>query len=122
MLPYNLVQFIGWILDLYSWVIIAAALITWVSPDPRNPVVQFLHKVLEIDREAAEIDACKIEHLLSPEAGHQILALVQLLLSEEPSAKAFLKKLKKLQPPPAPAAEPLPQSERRKVPRSSEPA
>ena len=47
MLPYNLVQFIGWILDLYSWVIIAAALITWVSPDPRNPVVQFLHKATE---------------------------------------------------------------------------
>jgi len=88
----------------------------------RGTIVQFLHKVLEIDREAAEIDACKIEHLLSPEAGHQILALVQLLLSEDPSAKAFLKKLKKLQPPPAPAAEPLPQSERRKVPRSSEPA
>jgi YggT family protein len=46
-LPYNLVQFIGWILDLYSWVIIAAALISWVSPDPRNPIVQFLHKVTE---------------------------------------------------------------------------
>ncbi len=47
MLPYNLVMFIGWILDLYSWVIIAAALITWVSPDPRNPIVQFLHRVTE---------------------------------------------------------------------------
>jgi YggT family protein len=46
-LPYNLVQFIGWILDLYSWVIIAAALISWVSPDPRNPIVQFLHRVTE---------------------------------------------------------------------------
>jgi YggT family protein len=46
-LPANLVQFIGWLLDLYSWVIIAAALISWVSPDPRNPVVQFLHKVTE---------------------------------------------------------------------------
>jgi YggT family protein len=46
-LPYNLVQFVGWILDLYSWVIIAAALITWVSPDPRNPIVQFLHRVTE---------------------------------------------------------------------------
>jgi YggT family protein len=46
-LPHNLVQFIGWLLDLYSWVIIAAALISWVSPDPRNPIVQFLHKVTE---------------------------------------------------------------------------
>ena len=47
MLPYSLVNFIGWLLNLYSWVIIAAALITWVSPDPRNPIVQFLHKVTE---------------------------------------------------------------------------
>jgi YggT family protein len=46
-LPYNFVQFIGWLLDLYSYVIIAAALITWVSPDPRNPIVQFLFKVTE---------------------------------------------------------------------------
>jgi YggT family protein len=46
-LPYNLVQFIGWLLDLYSYVIIAAALITWVSPDPRNPIVQFLQKATE---------------------------------------------------------------------------
>ena len=47
MLPYNVVQFIGWLLDLYSYVIIAAALITWVSPDPRNPIVQFLYKATE---------------------------------------------------------------------------
>ena len=46
-LPYSLVNFIGWLLSLYSWVIIAAALITWVSPDPRNPVVQFLFRVTE---------------------------------------------------------------------------
>lgn len=47
MLPYNFVQFIGWLLDLYSYVIIAAALITWVNPDPRNPIVQFLFKATE---------------------------------------------------------------------------
>jgi YggT family protein len=46
-LPHNLVQFIGWLLDLYSYVIIAAAIITWVSPDPRNPIVQFLYKATE---------------------------------------------------------------------------
>jgi YggT family protein len=46
-LGYNLVQFIGWLLDMYSWIIIAAALMTWVSPDPRNPVVLFLRRVTE---------------------------------------------------------------------------
>ncbi|HET9924257.1 MAG TPA: YggT family protein [Methylomirabilota bacterium] len=39
--------FLGWLLNLYSWVIIAAALITWVSPDPRNPIVTFLRQVTE---------------------------------------------------------------------------
>jgi len=47
MLPYNLINFIGWLLNLYSWVIIAAALITWVSPDHRNPIVKFLHRITE---------------------------------------------------------------------------
>jgi len=35
------------LLDIYKWVIIAAALITWVSPDPRNPIVMFLRQVTE---------------------------------------------------------------------------
>ena len=43
----ELIGFFGWLLGLYSWVIIAAALITWVSPDPRNPVVMFLRQVTE---------------------------------------------------------------------------
>lgn len=47
MLTYNLVTFVGWLLNLYSWVIIAAALISWVSPDPRNPVVTFLRRATE---------------------------------------------------------------------------
>ncbi len=47
MLPYALVNFIGWLLNLYSWVVIAAALITWVSPDPRNAVAHFLRTVTE---------------------------------------------------------------------------
>ena len=38
---------LGWLLGLYSWVIIAAALISWVSPDPRNPIVMFLRQVTE---------------------------------------------------------------------------
>jgi YggT family protein len=43
----ELFGFLGWLLGLYSWVIIAAALITWVSPDPRNPIVMFLRQVTE---------------------------------------------------------------------------
>jgi len=43
----EMLGFLGWLLNVYSWVIIAAALITWVSPDPRNPIVLFLRQVTE---------------------------------------------------------------------------
>lgn len=35
------------LLDVYTWVVIIAALISWVSPDPYNPIVRFLHSVTE---------------------------------------------------------------------------
>jgi len=46
-LGYTLVGFIGQLLQLYTYVIIAAALISWVRPDPRNPIVRFLHMATE---------------------------------------------------------------------------
>ncbi|HEY4228988.1 MAG TPA: YggT family protein [Thermoanaerobaculia bacterium] len=30
-----------------QWIVIIAALISWVNPDPRNPIVRFLHAVTE---------------------------------------------------------------------------
>lgn len=42
-----LAQVIGIILSFYMWVIIIRALVSWVNPDPHNPVVQFLYKVTE---------------------------------------------------------------------------
>jgi YggT family protein len=35
------------LLDLYKWVIIIAAVISWVNPDPYNPIVRFLYSVTE---------------------------------------------------------------------------
>jgi len=35
------------VLQIYMWVVIAAALITWVNPDPYNPIVRFLRSVTE---------------------------------------------------------------------------
>ena len=35
------------ILNIYMWVIIARALISWVNPDPYNQIVQFLYRVTE---------------------------------------------------------------------------
>jgi YggT family protein len=35
------------VLTLYMWIIIARALVSWVSPDPWNPIVQFLERATE---------------------------------------------------------------------------
>ena len=34
-------------LTLYMWIIIARAVISWVNPDPYNPIVRFLNSVTE---------------------------------------------------------------------------
>ncbi len=36
-----------WILQLYMWVLIARAVVSWVSADPRNPIVSFLYAATE---------------------------------------------------------------------------
>ncbi len=38
---------LGIILKLLYWLILIRALISWVNPDPYNPVVQFLHRTTE---------------------------------------------------------------------------
>ena len=35
------------LINVYIWVIIIAALLSFVNPDPYNPVVQFLHRVTQ---------------------------------------------------------------------------
>jgi YggT family protein len=35
------------VLTIYLWIVIIAALISWVNPDPYNPIVRFLHAVTE---------------------------------------------------------------------------
>lgn len=35
------------VVSLYKWVIIISSLLTWVKPDPNNPIVQMLHRLTE---------------------------------------------------------------------------
>jgi YggT family protein len=35
------------VLVFYMWVVIARAVLSWVSPDPYNPIVRFIHNVTE---------------------------------------------------------------------------
>jgi YggT family protein len=47
----HLLEALAYILDLglsiYMWLIIARALLSWVNPDPYNPIVRFLYNVTE---------------------------------------------------------------------------
>jgi YggT family protein len=47
----NLLLGVATVLDyalwFYMWIIIARALISWVNPDPWNPIVQFLDRATE---------------------------------------------------------------------------
>jgi YggT family protein len=38
---------IDYVLVLYMFIIIARAVLSWVSPDPYNPIVRFIHNVTE---------------------------------------------------------------------------
>jgi YggT family protein len=35
------------VISLYKWVIIIAAILSWVQPDPYNPIVQMLYRLTE---------------------------------------------------------------------------
>jgi YggT family protein len=34
-------------LTFYMWIVIARAVLSWVNPDPYNPIVSFIHNVTE---------------------------------------------------------------------------
>ena len=47
----NLVEALAAVLNLllnaYMWILVARALISWVNPDPHNPIVRFLYAATE---------------------------------------------------------------------------
>ncbi|GAB4547892.1 MAG: YggT family protein [Thermodesulfovibrionia bacterium] len=47
----NLFHAIAYVLDIlltvYVWIIIISALISWVNPDPYNPIVRFLYGITD---------------------------------------------------------------------------
>lgn len=43
----KIIQFVNFLLDIYMWVIIARAVISWVNADPYNPIVRFIYDITE---------------------------------------------------------------------------
>ncbi len=56
----------------------------------RNVLLKFLRDVLSLAPAQAEIDACKAEHLLSPETGVRLLHFLDFLFSDDHRAATFL--------------------------------
>src|SRR3989338_3593005 len=58
----------GWLLEILWWLIVIRALLSWVSPDPSNPIVQFIERAAEpvLAPFRAWIPAYKIGLDLSP--------------------------------------------------------
>ena len=60
----------------------------------RRIFTEFLTGILNLDKEEAEVDACKVEHLVSEETAQKLLRLSQVLRSDDADTLGFLKKLK----------------------------
>jgi YggT family protein len=42
-----LAEIVNAVLGIYWWIVVASAVLSWVNPDPYNPVVRFLRAVTE---------------------------------------------------------------------------
>ena len=43
----TLANLVNLVLLAYMWIIIARAVLSWVNPDPYNPIVRFLYRITE---------------------------------------------------------------------------
>lgn len=50
---------------------------------------QFLEDILKVEARQAEVDACKVEHLLSAETGSNLLQFLRFLLAENDQCRDF---------------------------------
>lgn len=38
---------LSYVLTIFMWIVIARAVLSWVNPDPYNPIVRFIHNITE---------------------------------------------------------------------------
>ena len=46
-LIYSIVQLLHTVINLYIWIVIISALLSFVRPDPSNPIVQILYRLTD---------------------------------------------------------------------------
>ena len=64
--------------------------VVWETEATRLTVKKFLSDALGMDDDDAEIDACKVEHLISTEARSRLVGFLRFLFSEDPVSEQFL--------------------------------
>ena len=60
----------------------------------RRIIEQFFNQVLDLSQEESEINACKMEHLLSESAGKKLISFIGCYLSDHKDATNFRKRFK----------------------------
>ena len=69
--------------------------VVWETEATRLVVKKFLSDALGMDEDDAEIDACKVEHLISSEARGRLVGFLRFLFSEGEVATDFLAAFRK---------------------------
>jgi len=57
----------------------------------------FLCEVLGLSPEQADVDSCKIEHLVSPQATERLVCFMKFLISENPAARGVLEQFRQFE-------------------------
>lgn len=60
----------------------------------RRTLILFFAEILDVPKQTAEADACRIEHLLSQKSGEKLIMFMNYLLSDSPEAQVFHKGFK----------------------------
>ena len=68
-----LAEVVGLILQIYLWLIVGRAIISWVDPNPYNPIVRFVYSVTEPVLEQAR-------RIIPPLGGIDLSPIAVLLL------------------------------------------
>lgn len=68
-----------------------------VIQSKRRILIKFFQDVLLVSPENAEIDACKVEHLIGAETGEKLLSFIKFLFSDEKKTEEFVQAFRNYQ-------------------------
>ncbi len=91
----SLISVINLVFQIYLFIVIGRALISWVNPDPYNPIVRFLHNATDpvlyrirrfIPLQFSGIDFSPIILMLALEVGRKLVIGLIVMLAQSTGA------------------------------------